>query len=149
MTEISTELVSRLVVRRKRDGRCAYDPHAKAEVIQACLQPGVSMARIGLQCGINANLLRRWVSEHQAASLAKPTASGPPALEAMPAFVALQLPAPQPLPPAIASSSAVMVRLQVRLPNGVAFELSDAPVDALQPIVRALGSLVCSSSTSR
>lgn len=60
MSEISTELFT-LVTGRKLDGRCTYDPQAKVEIVQACLQPGVSVAKIGMQCGINANLLRKWI----------------------------------------------------------------------------------------
>ena len=60
MPEINTELARRLITGRKRDGRCTYDPQAKAEIVQACLQPGASVTRIGMQYGINANLLPRW-----------------------------------------------------------------------------------------
>jgi len=63
MTEISAELKRRLVSGRKRDGRCAYDPVAKAELVQSCMQPGVSVSRMALQYGINANLLRRWITQ--------------------------------------------------------------------------------------
>jgi len=52
MTEISAELKSRLVSGRKSDGRCAYDPVAKAELVQSCMQPVVSVACMALQCGI-------------------------------------------------------------------------------------------------
>lgn len=36
MTEQITELKQRLVVSRKRDGQCCYDPQAKRELIEAC-----------------------------------------------------------------------------------------------------------------
>ncbi|WP_260602728.1 hypothetical protein [Variovorax sp. MHTC-1] len=58
MSEINTELVSRLVTGRKRDGRRTYDAEAKAEIMRACMQPGVSAAWIAMQFGINANLVR-------------------------------------------------------------------------------------------
>ena len=58
MTEQITELKQQLVVGRKRDGRCCYDPQAKRELIEAGLQPGVSVAKLALAHGINANLLR-------------------------------------------------------------------------------------------
>ena len=35
----------------------------KSSVVAQCLVPGVSIAAVALQNGLNANLLRRWVSE--------------------------------------------------------------------------------------
>ena len=63
MSEIDKEVVRRLVMGRKNDGRAVYDPKAKAEVVRACMKPGVSVARMALQCGVNANLLRRWITD--------------------------------------------------------------------------------------
>ena len=51
MTEQITELKQRLVVGRKRDGRYCYDPQAKRELIEACLQPGISVAKLAVLCG--------------------------------------------------------------------------------------------------
>lgn len=42
-----------------------HDPEFKAQVIEACLQPGVSVAAVALANGLNANYLRRWVKEHR------------------------------------------------------------------------------------
>jgi transposase len=48
------------------DGRRRYyDEEAKQKLVEACLQPGVSLAGMALKAGVNANLLRRWVSKHQ------------------------------------------------------------------------------------
>lgn len=46
-------------------GRRRYTAEFKKQAIEACLQPGVSMASIALANGLNANLLRRWVTERQ------------------------------------------------------------------------------------
>lgn len=46
MTENTTELVRPLVVGHKRDGRSCYDPEAKRQLIEACLRPRVSVARL-------------------------------------------------------------------------------------------------------
>ena len=70
MTEQIVELKQRLVVGRKRDGRNCYDPQAKRELIEACLRPGVSVAKLALVHGINANLLRKWISKYQRQGLA-------------------------------------------------------------------------------
>lgn len=64
MTEHDSELLQRLVVGSKRDGRRRYDKQTKAELVQACLKPGVSVARVALDHGINANLLRKWITLH-------------------------------------------------------------------------------------
>jgi transposase-like protein len=45
--------------------RRRYDPQFKAELIAHCQQRGVSVAAIARDHGINANLLRRWIQEHE------------------------------------------------------------------------------------
>jgi transposase len=45
----------------RRRGR--YSDEFKRNVMAACKQPGVSTAAIALANGLNANLLRRWVTE--------------------------------------------------------------------------------------
>ncbi len=45
----------------RRRGR--YSDEFKARLIEACRQPGVSTAAVALANGINANLLRRWITE--------------------------------------------------------------------------------------
>lgn len=47
-----------------RRRRRSFDPAFKAELVAACQHPGVSVAAIALEHGLNANLLRRWVTEH-------------------------------------------------------------------------------------
>ena len=37
----------------------------RAQVVAACLQPGVSISAVALANGLNANLVRRWVKEHR------------------------------------------------------------------------------------
>jgi transposase-like protein len=48
-----------------RRTRRTHEPEFKAQVIEACLQPGVSVAAVALANGLNANYLRRWVKEHR------------------------------------------------------------------------------------
>lgn len=48
-----------------RRTRRTHAPEFKAQVIEACLQPGVSVAGVALANGLNANYLRRWVKEHR------------------------------------------------------------------------------------
>lgn len=49
------------------DGRRWYDPGSKARLVAACLEPGVSVSRLALDNGINANLLRKWIKAAQEA----------------------------------------------------------------------------------
>jgi transposase-like protein len=70
MTEKPTELSKRLVVGHKRDGRSCYDKEAKRELIETCFLPSVSVAKLALAHGINANLLRTWMTKHQRQLLA-------------------------------------------------------------------------------
>ena len=48
-----------------RRTRRTHTPEFKTQVIEACLQPGVSVAGVALANGLNANYLRRWVKEHR------------------------------------------------------------------------------------
>ena len=58
----SMELVGNLVRGRKSNGRRVYHPAAKRELVRRCLEPGVSVAGLALAHGINANLLRKWIT---------------------------------------------------------------------------------------
>jgi len=48
-----------------RRTRRTHAAEFKAQVIEACQQPGVSVAGVALANGLNANYLRRWVKEHR------------------------------------------------------------------------------------
>jgi transposase len=48
-----------------RNGRRRYDPASKRRLVEACLQPGVSLAGVAMRHGVNANLLRKWVTGQQ------------------------------------------------------------------------------------
>jgi transposase len=54
-----------------RNGRCRYDPISKSRLVDACLEPGVSVAQLALEHGVNANLLRRWVKQRKAQAQAQ------------------------------------------------------------------------------
>jgi transposase len=147
MSEIDAEVLRRLVTGRKNDGRAVYDPQAKAEVVRACMKPGVSVAGMALQCGINANLLRRWISQSMGADRKQSQVDIPAVARAgADDFVPLRLAVPE----AVAVTSvALKVRLHARLPNGVEVEISDADPGKLMPVLELLGRLPCSDSTRR
>lgn len=56
---------TKLIKAPMRRSRRRYTEEFKKQAIEACLQPGISMASVALANGLNANLLRRWVSERQ------------------------------------------------------------------------------------
>ena len=56
---------TKLIKSPMRRSRRRYTDEFKKQAIEACLQPGISMASVALANGLNANLLRRWVTERQ------------------------------------------------------------------------------------
>lgn len=137
MTEQIVELKQRMVVGRKRDGRNCYDPQAKRELIEACLRPGVSVAKLALTHGVNANLLRNWVSKHQR-QLSAGSSMLPSAATPAPFIQVVPISAQQ---PPIAAQE-----LTAQLPNGVRLEWSALPADQLAQVLRLLSTLPCSES---
>jgi transposase len=142
MSDGMQELVRRLVVGHKSDGRCVYDEAAKAELVAACARPGASVSRLARECGVNANQLSRWLREHgqrgQRAVAVSPTARD--------AFVALPIQAAAPTTTGDIPS-AVRMHLHARLPNGVVFDLRELDLRHAGAVIEALGRLRCSVST--
>jgi transposase len=68
--------------------RRRHSPEFKARLVEECRRPSVSMASVALANGINANLLRRWVVEHEALAAAAPQ---PPTTPPREEFVSLPL----------------------------------------------------------
>lgn len=58
--------------RRKR----RHSAEFKKQVVKACSVPGVSIAGVALACGLNANLVRRWLVDHGVTPKRRRTASG-------------------------------------------------------------------------
>lgn len=75
--------------------RRRYSAEFKQEVVLACCEPNVSIARVALHHGLNANLLRRWVAEHGVTPANRKAMQGsdePPS--GVPAFVPVPIPPP-------------------------------------------------------
>ena len=84
---------------RGRDRRRKHTDEFKAAVVAECAQPGISMARVALRHGLNANLLRKWVVNGERSATSAPTAEPTTAVAKMtepaaPKFVALPIEAP-------------------------------------------------------
>lgn len=141
MTEHVSELKNRLIVGHKRDGRACYDRQAKQELIAAGLRPGVSVARLALEHGINANLLRTWIRKHL--DRQDPLHhSGLPTVPSS-AFVPVV-----PVVPVAMGSRPQDPRSEIvaRLPNGVRVECSSLGADQLSQLLQLLHALPCSAS---
>ncbi|MBD9360817.1 transposase [Methylomonas fluvii] len=133
MKEHTTRLSRPLIAGHGRDGRCLYDPEAKRELVRICLQRGLSVAKVALEHGINANLLRKWIGLYP--ELGASVRNGALAL---PTFApVLALGAEQPAKPA----------LNVSLPNGIRLELPSVALSDLPLILHTLAELPCSVST--
>jgi len=133
MKEHNVRLSRPLIVGHGRDGRCLYDPEAKRELVEVCLQPGISVAKVALEYGINANLLRKWIGHYREAGHA-----GRNNLLALPAFVPVH---------SLNAEKSVGSLLSAELPNGVKLALPSVALSDLPLILKALAELPCSVST--
>lgn len=107
MTERSIDVVPGLVRRHKINGRCVYDAAAKRELVARCLQPGVSVAGMALAHGVNANLLRKWITQRDRARSAR-------GLETLPAMLPVKMRS-EPKPTEAPTTESV---LELVLPGG-------------------------------
>lgn len=124
-----------------RDGKRRYDRQSKRRLVEACLQPGVSVAGLALKAGVNANLLRRWIKLYQqrsgmavATQVVEPMRShaSPSAFVPVVEIGCREVAEPieQSLPAPVRS------QLTVEMPNGVTLRLDCTGQDA--PLVSAM-----------
>ena len=164
MTEHDSEL---RVVSQSRDGRRRYDEKGKRALVEAALRPGVSVARLAQEHGVNANLLRKWITkyllERESSRCARAAQDGAVVVDpgdgvqvhdGVPATVHSEAPAPAFVPVVAAAATPsvapapIAFALRVRLPNGVEFNLGQAGIDELGTLVQMFGRLPCSGSTT-
>jgi len=124
-----TQSHSGLVRRVNADGRRVYEQQAKLAVVREAMTPGVSLAKVALRHGINANLLRKWVVKHGATATCVATT---PAL--LPVVVA---------PSAKASRSARTAShertpIEIELPRGVVRFYGTIERSVLRELIEAL-----------
>ena len=118
------------VVRVTSNGRRYYGRAGKARLVEACLEPGISVARLALEHGVNANQLRKWVGKYQQ----QQSTNGQRSAGQLPdpsAFVRVETTAARAVRHtggiAIRSAGLVpSVRLQASMPNGVSLTLEPA-----------------------
>lgn len=152
--ENNSEILSGLVLGRIRDGRCRYDPQVKQELVRRCLQPGVSVAAMAMQHGVNANLLRKWITQRQsrnAITVGQAVSQETP--QSSSAFLAVQVHSGStnarvavPTKTSAASNNppAQSMHLRVQLPNAVEVDLGATRMQDLLAIMQTLCSLPCS-----
>jgi transposase len=125
------------------DGRRRYDPASKDRLVEACLEPGVSLAGLALQHGVNANLLRKWVEKRRQ----RLGQSGQPSRARLPepmAFVRVGTAPELAVPHAgglarQAGERVSSARLQASMPNGVTLTLDGCDPQLLAVMIGALG----------
>jgi transposase len=154
MMEAEFDVPPLRVIRIRSNGKRDFDRRDKRQLVEACLQPGVSVAGMALKVGINTNQLRKWIRLHQVASQTTAAAES-----ALPAFVPVveisgvtrvpESPMVQGSLPARAPArtqpsqrpSLAPARLTARLPNGVTVELECGGQDValVKAMIEALG----------
>jgi transposase-like protein len=88
-------------------GRRTYSPEFKAQLVAACRIPGMSVASVARNHGINHNILHRWLRElPDPAALRLPQATH----KAVPAFI--ELPIADSIAPAVVTADTVHVEIQ-------------------------------------
>lgn len=88
-------------------GRRTYSPEFKAQLVAACRIPGISVASVARNHGINHNILHRWLRELP--DLA-PARLPPTTHKAQPALI--ELPIADSIAPAIVAADSVHVEIQ-------------------------------------
>jgi transposase len=135
-----------------RDGRRRYDPASRELLVAACFEPGVSVSRLALEHGVNANLLRKWIKRAKEALPLPPSSTSAfipvqvatdRSLSMQSSAFALDLPATRgevrrSKPEGIGRLSSP-AKVNASLPNGVTLTLECNDVDALAAIIGALG----------
>lgn len=133
-----------------RNGRRRFEPASKDRLVAACREPGVSVSRLALEHGINANLLRKWIKKRSEIQSLPPISS--------PAFIPVQIEStsdrallrqgsmaaadlPGTCDDARGSTSrraapfSLSAKVSASLPNGVKLMLECGDVDALTAII--------------
>ena len=137
-----------------RNGRRRYDPVSKQRLVEACLQPGASLAGLALRYGVNANLLRKWVAGQQqqrdcvaVGAIDRATEMFVPVVELCGVVGRPEPPAPPPIQHPVHPAKAARhtdppaPRLTVEMANGVTLRLecSGQDVELVSAMIVTLG----------
>lgn len=108
-------------VQAVRRTRREYSAELKAQVVQACRQPGASVASVAMAHGINANIVHRWLREPSRALALAQTA----------AFVPISL-TPPATEPGERSDLAAASCIRVEIRRGASVVTVNWPLDGAQ-----------------
>ena len=103
MDTLNPDQIPRRLVRRR------HEPAFKARVVAACRQPGASLSAVALAHGLNANMVRKWVTEAGAETSSEAGADQLPAAAAQPcvAILSAEVKAPAFVPLAVSPGAPV------------------------------------------
>jgi transposase len=139
-------------------GKREFDAVSKARLVQACLAPGVSVSKLALENGVNANLLRTWIRKHRGSKGSggregsRPLEGSPfiPVIEARArlaegsaenpsALIAPQAERERRDPHVRDNNTEAGVRATISLPNGVKLSLEFTDASVMAAMIGALG----------
>ncbi|WP_295542371.1 transposase [uncultured Pseudacidovorax sp.] len=114
-----------------RRRRRMHSAEFKAHIVAACCQPGVSSASVAMANGINANLVRRWVKEAEAAREIERGSAASEAQKACPATTPTPTPTPRFLPlPMPTAAAPIAADIRIELQRGATTIAVTWPVSA-------------------
>jgi len=159
MTQTDSDPIILEVTSIGRDGKRRYSRQTKRRLVEACLQPGVSVAGLALKAGVNANLLRRWIKLHQQrhGEVPTPIIEKTPAVPVPSSFVPVvetrgtevvgtnagqsRLVQPRPEPSLASSHPSTVSQLTAQMPNGITLRLecTGQDVNLMLAMIETLG----------
>jgi transposase len=152
MTQNEVDFLPLRVTGVTATGKRRFDAEGKRKLIEACLQPGASIAGLALKAGVNANQLHKWIQLRERANAVAATVSVESLPSAFVPVVPINEVAPvrtSPEPVSVRRSShryeaamtATPARLSAQLPNGVTLQLECAAHDGalVKAMIEALG----------
>ena len=127
------------------NGRRSYDPASRDRLVEACFQPGASLAGLALAHGVTANVLHKWVLkrrrlQHEIVG----AGTGVAQLPGPGAFLRVETSPVSKTPRAGSltfqpAQTLVPPRLQATMPNGVTLSLDGVDPQLLAVMIDALG----------
>ncbi|AOJ73571.1 IS66-like element accessory protein TnpA [Burkholderia savannae] len=151
MTQNEVDFLPLRVTGVTATGKRRFAAEGKRKLIEACLQPGASIAGLALKAGVNANQLHKWIQLRERANAAV-TACVEPLPSAFVPVVPINEVAPvrtNPEPVNVrrtshryeAAKAMTPARLSAQLPNGVTLQLECAAHDGalVKAMIEALG----------
>jgi transposase len=152
MTENEVDFLPLRVSGVTAAGKRKFDAEGKRKLVDACLQPGASIAGLALKAGVNANQLHKWIQLRERANTTAATASVEPLPSAFVPVVAVGEVAPMRTnhePASVRRTShryesakaMTPARLSAQLPNGATLLLECAAHDGalVKAMIEALG----------